>query len=138
MLGTCARVPARKLASTVEWTLARGWPGLENLALIPGTVGAAPIQNIGAYGLELADRFLSLEACDLLTGKIRRLDRAACRFAYRDSIFRQQGWHLDAHDHHARDLAPAKVPAGTDRLRRTGGRTPSPAIARTPGRLLRR
>lgn len=80
----------------VEWTLAQGWPGLENLALIPGTVGAAPIQNIGAYGLELADRFLSLEACDLLTGKIRRLDRAACRFAYRDSIFRQQGWHLDA------------------------------------------
>ena len=80
----------------VEWTLAQGWPGLENLALIPGTVGAAPIQNIGAYGLELADRFLSLEACDLLTGKIRRLDRAACRFAYRDSLFRQQGWHLDA------------------------------------------
>ena len=81
----------------VEWTLAKGcWPGLENLALIPGTVGAAPIQNIGAYGLELADRFQSLEACDMLTGRTVRLDRDACRFAYRDSVFKQQGWHLDA------------------------------------------
>ncbi|MBP9804183.1 MAG: UDP-N-acetylmuramate dehydrogenase [Candidatus Accumulibacter sp.] len=79
----------------VTWTLEQGWPGLENLAWIPGTVGAAPIQNIGAYGLEVADRFLSLEACDMLTGKTRRLDRAACRFAYRDSVFKQQGWHLD-------------------------------------------
>jgi UDP-N-acetylmuramate dehydrogenase len=80
----------------VDWTLHQGWPGLENLSLIPGTVGAAPIQNIGAYGLEVADRFLSLEACDMLTGKILRLDRQACHFAYRDSIFKQQGWHLDA------------------------------------------
>jgi UDP-N-acetylmuramate dehydrogenase len=59
----------------VDWTLHQGWPGLENLSLIPGTVGAAPIQNIGAYGLEVADRFQSLEACDMLTGKILRLDR---------------------------------------------------------------
>ena len=79
----------------VLWTLARGWPGLENLALIPGTVGAAPIQNIGAYGVELAERFASLEACDLDTGEALCLDRAACRFAYRDSVFKQQGWHLD-------------------------------------------
>ncbi|HRD87341.1 MAG TPA: UDP-N-acetylmuramate dehydrogenase [Accumulibacter sp.] len=79
----------------VLWTLARGWPGLENLALIPGTVGAAPIQNIGAYGLELADRFQSLAAFDMDHGRPLRLDRAACRFAYRDSVFKQQGWHLD-------------------------------------------
>ena len=79
----------------VSWTLAQGWPGLENLALIPGTVGAAPIQNIGAYGLEIADRLLSLEACDMQSGKMLHFDRAACRFAYRDSVFKQQSWHLD-------------------------------------------
>ena len=76
----------------VAWTLAQGWPGLENLALIPGTVGAAPIQNIGAYGLELADRFQELTACDLDTGDLLRFDRAACRFAYRDSVFKAEGW----------------------------------------------
>ncbi|SBT07054.1 UDP-N-acetylenolpyruvoylglucosamine reductase [Candidatus Accumulibacter aalborgensis] len=81
----------------VNWTLVKGcWPGLENLALIPGTVGAAPIQNIGAYGLEMADRLQSLEAFDLRTGKTLRFDRDACRFAYRDSIFKHEGWHLNA------------------------------------------
>jgi UDP-N-acetylmuramate dehydrogenase len=79
----------------VGWTLAQGWPGLENLALIPGTVGAAPIQNIGAYGLEVAERFHALTACDMRSGRRVRLDRAACRFAYRDSVFKQEGWHLD-------------------------------------------
>ncbi|MFB1028894.1 MAG: FAD-binding protein, partial [Thauera sp.] len=49
----------------VRWTLAQGWPGLENLSLIPGTVGAAPIQNIGAYGLELVERFEPLDAVEL-------------------------------------------------------------------------
>jgi UDP-N-acetylmuramate dehydrogenase len=78
----------------VDWTLAQGWPGLENLALIPGTVGAAPIQNIGAYGLELAERFHSLTLVDLESGKAREFDRAACRFGYRDSIFKREGWHL--------------------------------------------
>ena len=79
----------------VRWTLAQGWPGLENLALIPGTVGAAPIQNIGAYGLEACDRFHSLTACNMHTGEAVRLDRTACRFGYRDSVFKQEGWHLD-------------------------------------------
>jgi UDP-N-acetylmuramate dehydrogenase len=72
----------------VRWTLDQGWPGLENLALIPGTVGAAPIQNIGAYGLELAERFQQLEAVDLATGATVAFDRAACRFGYRDSAFK--------------------------------------------------
>ncbi len=73
----------------VQWTLEQGWPGLENLALIPGTVGAAPIQNIGAYGLELAERLEALEALDTLSGERVRLNRADCRFGYRDSIFKQ-------------------------------------------------
>jgi UDP-N-acetylmuramate dehydrogenase len=72
----------------VAWTLAQGWPGLENLALIPGSVGAAPVQNIGAYGVELKDRFDSLDAVDLVTGRSVTLDAAACRFGYRDSIFK--------------------------------------------------
>ena len=77
----------------VQWTLAQGWPGLENLSLIPGTVGAAPVQNIGAYGLELSERLHEVEALDLDSGESRRFDRAACRFAYRDSVFKQEGWH---------------------------------------------
>ena len=64
----------------VAWTLEQGWPGLENLALIPGSVGAAPVQNIGAYGLELADRFHSLDAVDLVTGRSVTLDAARCQF----------------------------------------------------------
>ena len=72
----------------VAWTLAQGWPGLENMALIPGTVGAAPVQNIGAYGLELKDRFESLDAVDLLTGRSVTLGAEICAFAYRDSVFK--------------------------------------------------
>jgi UDP-N-acetylmuramate dehydrogenase len=72
----------------VEWTLAQGLPGLENLALIPGCVGATPVQNIGAYGVELQDRFDSLDAVDLSTGKQLTLDSAACQFGYRDSVFK--------------------------------------------------
>ena len=73
----------------VQWTLAQGWPGLENLALIPGTVGAAPVQNIGAYGVELAERFHALDAVDLATGHTVTFDRAACRFGYRDSLLKR-------------------------------------------------
>ena len=72
----------------VDWTLAQGFPGLENLALIPGTVGAAPVQNIGAYGVELADRFESLDAVDLVTGRSVTLGPAICAFGYRDSVFK--------------------------------------------------
>ena len=79
----------------VAWTLAQGWPGLENLALIPGTVGAAPIQNIGAYGLEAGDCLQTLEALDCTTGATRWFDREACRLGYRTSVFKQEGWHRD-------------------------------------------
>ena len=72
----------------VAWTLAQGYPGLENLALIPGTVGASPVQNIGAYGVELQDRFDSLDAVDLATGQTFTLDAAQCGFGYRDSVFK--------------------------------------------------
>ena len=78
----------------VHWTLAQGWPGLENLSLIPGTVGAAPIQNIGAYGLEVAEHFHSLRAWDFEKQAFFSVDRNQCRFAYRDSLFKQEGWHL--------------------------------------------
>lgn len=74
---------------TVGWTLAQGWPGLENLALIPGTVGAAPVQNIGAYGVELRERFESLDLVDLVTGRTVTLGLDACHFGYRDSVFKQ-------------------------------------------------
>ena len=72
----------------VQWCLDHGLPGLENMALIPGTAGAAPVQNIGAYGVELKDRFESLDAVDLITGRTVTLDRDTCRFGYRDSIFK--------------------------------------------------
>ena len=79
----------------VQWTLTQGWPGLENLSLIPGTVGAAPIQNIGAYGLEAADCLHSVTAWDFEKKAVLTINRDDCRFAYRDSLFKQQGWHLN-------------------------------------------
>lgn len=72
----------------VTWTLDQGYPGLENMALIPGTVGASPVQNVGAYGVELQDRFESLDAIDLQTGQIFTLNAAQCAFGYRDSVFK--------------------------------------------------
>ncbi|MEP7138730.1 MAG: UDP-N-acetylmuramate dehydrogenase, partial [Caldimonas sp.] len=72
----------------VDFTLKEGLPGLENLALIPGTVGAGPVQNIGAYGVELSDRFESLDAVDLVTGRSVTLGPHTCAFGYRDSIFK--------------------------------------------------
>ena len=72
----------------VKFTLDAGCPGLENLALIPGTVGAGPVQNIGAYGVELQDRFDSLDAVDLVTGRSVTIGPQACAFGYRDSVFK--------------------------------------------------
>ncbi len=71
-------------------TLARGLDGLENLALIPGTVGAAPIQNIGAYGVEVREFVHAVEAWEPATGRFLRLSAADCAFAYRDSVFKRE------------------------------------------------
>lgn len=74
----------------VDYTIKEGLSGLENLFLIYGTVGAAPIQNIGAYGVELKDVFEDLVALDLKTGKKKTFKLADCRFGYRDSIFKNR------------------------------------------------
>ncbi|VVE65354.1 UDP-N-acetylenolpyruvoylglucosamine reductase [Pandoraea pnomenusa] len=74
----------------VDWTLSQDCAGLENLALIPGTLGAAPIQNIGAYGLELAERLAHVRALDTSTGAFVTLSRDACAFGYRDSCFKHE------------------------------------------------
>jgi UDP-N-acetylmuramate dehydrogenase len=68
-----------------------GWHGLENLSLIPGSVGSAPVQNIGAYGVELKDRFAWLEAWDLQIHQGVKLDKQACKFGYRSSLFKEEG-----------------------------------------------
>jgi UDP-N-acetylmuramate dehydrogenase len=73
----------------VSWTLENDLPGLENLALIPGTVGAAPIQNIGAYGIEIADYIDYVEAFDAKAHAFVTLTKDECQFAYRDSHFKQ-------------------------------------------------
>ncbi len=73
----------------VRDSMSRGIPGLENLSLIPGSTGAAPIQNIGAYGVELADRFESLRALHLKTNEWHTFDLSACEFGYRDSYFKR-------------------------------------------------
>jgi UDP-N-acetylmuramate dehydrogenase len=77
----------------VLWTLGKGLCGLENLALIPGTVGAAPIQNIGAYGVEVRDCIHAVEAFDRRDRRMARLDNQACAFAYRDSLFKRDPEH---------------------------------------------
>ncbi|MEK6292667.1 MAG: UDP-N-acetylmuramate dehydrogenase, partial [Paraburkholderia tropica] len=75
----------------VQAAAGENWPGLEILALIPGTVGAAPIQNIGAYGLEMGDRCAAVRAIEVETGRPYEFDAAACEFGYRDSFFKREG-----------------------------------------------
>ncbi len=74
----------------VTWTLGKGLSGMENMALIPGTVGACPIQNIGAYGVEVGEFIETVEAFHRGTGQVKRIAHADCGFAYRDSCFKAQ------------------------------------------------
>ena len=132
--------------SLVEHCLAQGHYGLENLSAIPGTAGAAPVQNIGAYGIELAERFVALEALEIETGQIRRLDRAACDFGYRTSIFKtsqENRWAITAIE---LDLSRAErvqldYQALADELESSGIASPTPldvhrAICRLRARRL--
>ncbi|MDI3496218.1 MAG: UDP-N-acetylmuramate dehydrogenase [Patescibacteria group bacterium] len=103
----------------VSYTINHGFYGLENLFLIYGTVGAAPVQNIGAYGVELKDVFLSLTAIDLQTGKEKEFSSKACHFAYRDSVFKNKykgryfitdvTVQLDLKPHYKLDYGPIKM-----------------------------
>jgi len=74
----------------VRWTLSQGFGGLENLSLIPGTVGAAPMQNIGAYGVEIKDVFAGLTALDRQSGELCEFGLEDCAFAYRESRFKRE------------------------------------------------
>ncbi|WP_426149353.1 UDP-N-acetylmuramate dehydrogenase [Pseudomonas sp. DC3000-4b1] len=113
----------------VTWTLGQGLGGLENLSLIPGTVGASPMQNLGAYGVEVKDLFAGLTALDRHTGELCEFGLADCRFGYRDSLFKQtpgrwvilrvRFW-LDRHGPLRLDYGPVR-----DRLREQGVTEPT-------------
>ncbi|MDY7217996.1 UDP-N-acetylmuramate dehydrogenase [Denitrificimonas sp. JX-1] len=74
----------------VQWSLAQGYSGLENLSLIPGSIGAAPVQNIGAYGVEVKDHLESVLVYDRYAQQTQRLSEKECQFAYRDSLFKRE------------------------------------------------
>jgi UDP-N-acetylmuramate dehydrogenase len=114
----------------VRWTLGHGYAGMENLILIPGTVGAAPIQNIGAYGVEVAEFVESVEAWDMRERRVVTLDHATCAFGYRDSLFkREPGRYIVTA---VRFVLPRSRPLRTDyagineELARMGVATPAP------------
>ena len=128
----------------VRYALGQGLAGLENLALIPGSVGAAPIQNIGAYGVELSERFVSLRALDIRLGRIVRFTARECDFAYRDSFFKRPDGEgfiiLDVSIRLLRRAAPMiSYPDVQLELARLGRQRPSPAqVAEAVIRVRRR
>lgn len=74
----------------VRWCISRGYGGVENLSLIPGSVGAGPMQNIGAYGVEIRETFYDLEACHIATGEMHTFSNIDCEFGYRESVFKRK------------------------------------------------
>jgi len=127
----------------VSWTLARGLAGLENLALIPGLVGAAPIQNIGAYGVEVADSIACVDAWDRLAGHRVRLAPDQCAFGYRDSIFKREPerWIVTAVEFRLSRSAPLRLDYSgvREELAAMGSTAPTaPQVADAVRRLRRR
>jgi UDP-N-acetylmuramate dehydrogenase len=126
----------------VDWTLDHGLQGLENLALIPGQTGAAPIQNIGAYGVEVGTFIEGVHAYDRQASGFVRLDRAQCRFGYRDSVFKREPerWIVTALDLRLPKRGPPQLGyAGlVEELEAMGNAAPTPHNVAAAVRRIRR